>query len=89
MRQHPCCRTASRTPTSTVTPSYGQAHTYLMVASRERGDVDGVRKAVGPVTERAHEASLPEYEAMALANRAWLRGAQEKKTRRPPTRWPT
>jgi class 3 adenylate cyclase/tetratricopeptide (TPR) repeat protein len=46
--------------------------TYLMVASRKRGDVDAVREAIGPVIERAREASLPEYEAMALANRAWV-----------------
>ena len=46
--------------------------TYLMVAGRKRGDVDAVRKAIAPVIERAREASLPEYEAMALANRAWV-----------------
>jgi tetratricopeptide (TPR) repeat protein len=45
--------------------------TYLMAAMRKRGDLDGVRKAIGPVIEWAREASLPEYEAMALANRAW------------------
>ena len=33
---------------------------------------DGVREAVGPVIEAAREASLPEYEAMAIANRAWV-----------------
>jgi tetratricopeptide (TPR) repeat protein len=46
--------------------------TYLMVAARKRGDVDAVRDAIGPVIERAREASLPEYEAMAIANRAWV-----------------
>ena len=46
--------------------------TYLMVADRKRGDVDAVRKAIGTVIERAREASLPEYEAMAIANRAWV-----------------
>jgi class 3 adenylate cyclase/tetratricopeptide (TPR) repeat protein len=46
--------------------------TYLMVADRKRGDVDAVRKAIGPVIQRAREASLPEYEAMAIANRAWV-----------------
>jgi ATP/maltotriose-dependent transcriptional regulator MalT len=58
-----------------------RALTYLMVAGRKRGDVDGVRKAIGPVIERAREASLPEYEAMALANRAWVAwrtGEQDK-----------
>jgi class 3 adenylate cyclase/tetratricopeptide (TPR) repeat protein len=49
-----------------------RALTYLMVAGRKRGDVEGVRDAVGPVIERAREASLPEYEATAIANRAWV-----------------
>jgi class 3 adenylate cyclase/tetratricopeptide (TPR) repeat protein len=55
--------------------------TYLMVAARKRGDVDAVNKAVGPVIERAREASLPEYEAMAIANRAWVawRNGEEQK----------
>jgi hypothetical protein len=55
--------------------------TYLMAAGRKRGDVDGVRKAVGSVIERAREAWLPEYEAMALANRAWVawRSGDEEK----------
>lgn len=48
-----------------------RALTYLMVAGRKRGDVQGVRRAIGPVIEGAREASLPEYEAMAIANRAW------------------
>jgi class 3 adenylate cyclase/tetratricopeptide (TPR) repeat protein len=46
--------------------------TYLMVAARMRGDVAEVRQAIGPVIEQAREASLPEYEAMAIANRAWM-----------------
>jgi eukaryotic-like serine/threonine-protein kinase len=46
--------------------------TYLMVASRMRGDVGAVRQAISPVIEQAREASLPEYEAMAIANRAWV-----------------
>jgi class 3 adenylate cyclase/DNA-binding XRE family transcriptional regulator/tetratricopeptide (TPR) repeat protein len=49
-----------------------RATTYLMVAMRKRGDVDGVREAIPAVIERAREASLPEYEAMAIANRAWV-----------------
>ena len=49
-----------------------RAATYLMVVMRKRGDVDGVRQAIGAVIEQAREASLPEYEAMALANRAWV-----------------
>jgi eukaryotic-like serine/threonine-protein kinase len=55
--------------------------TYLMVAARIRGDVEGVHRAIGPVIERAREASLPEYEAMAIANRAWVNwrtGEKEK-----------
>jgi class 3 adenylate cyclase/tetratricopeptide (TPR) repeat protein len=57
-----------------------RCQTYLMVAGRKRGDVDGVRQAIGPVIELAREASLPEYEAMAIANRAWVEwrcGAEE------------
>jgi class 3 adenylate cyclase/tetratricopeptide (TPR) repeat protein len=46
--------------------------TYLMVAARMRGDVAEVREAIGPVIEQAREASFPEYEAMAIANRAWV-----------------
>jgi eukaryotic-like serine/threonine-protein kinase len=49
-----------------------RALTYLMVALRKRGDVDGVREAIPAVIERAREASLPEYEAMAIANSAWV-----------------
>ncbi len=54
--------------------------TYLMVAARKLGDVDGVRKAIPSVIEEAREASLPEYEAMAIANRAWVawRSGQEE-----------
>ena len=49
-----------------------RATTYLMIAMRKRGDVEGVREAIPSVIERAREASLPEYEAMAIANRAWV-----------------
>ena len=49
-----------------------RALTYLMAARRKRGDVDGVRVAVAPVIERAREASLLEYEALAIANRCWV-----------------
>jgi class 3 adenylate cyclase/tetratricopeptide (TPR) repeat protein len=49
-----------------------RALTYLMVAGRKRGDVDEVRHAISPVIEAAREASLPEYEATAIANRAWV-----------------
>ncbi len=49
-----------------------RAVTYLMVAARKRGDVEAVREAIGPVIEQARAASLPEYEALAMANRAWV-----------------
>jgi hypothetical protein len=49
-----------------------RALTYLMVAGRKRGDAERVQKAIGPVIERARQASLPEYEAMAIASRAWV-----------------
>jgi tetratricopeptide (TPR) repeat protein len=49
-----------------------RARTYLMIAVRKRGDVEGVLEAIPGVIERAREASLPEYEAMAIANRAWV-----------------
>jgi class 3 adenylate cyclase/transcriptional regulator with XRE-family HTH domain/tetratricopeptide (TPR) repeat protein len=53
--------------------------TYLMVAARKRRDADVVKKATGPVIQQARNASLPEYEAMAIANRAWVawRGGEE------------
>jgi class 3 adenylate cyclase len=49
-----------------------RALAYLMVAGRKRGDVEEVRHAVGPVIKGARGALLPEYEAMAIANRAWV-----------------
>ena len=49
-----------------------RATTYLMVARRKQGDVEGVREAIPSVIEQAREAALPEYEAMATANRAWV-----------------
>jgi hypothetical protein len=72
-----------------------RALTYLMVAGRKRGDVEEVRKAVGPVIEAARDASLPEYEATAIANHAWERrglGATEQSFRStttvgPPLYW--
>jgi tetratricopeptide (TPR) repeat protein len=55
--------------------------TYLMAAGRKRRDADGVREAIPSVIEGAREASLPEYEAMAIANRAWVawRSGEEEK----------
>ena len=55
-----------------ITDGVPQELTYLMVSARKRGDVDAVREAIGPVIKQAREASLPEYEAMAMANRAWV-----------------
>jgi hypothetical protein len=72
-----CLREAERRGDATIT---SRATTYLMVAMRKQGDVDGVRKVITSVIERAREASLPEYEAMAIANRAWVawrRGEEE------------
>ena len=45
------------------------------------GHAAGPQCAIGPVIEAAREASLPEYEAMAIANRAWVarrRGDEEQ-----------
>ncbi len=58
-----------------------RALTYLMAAARKRQDVDAVREAIPSVIERAREASLPEYEAMAIANMAWVewRSGEEEK----------
>jgi class 3 adenylate cyclase/tetratricopeptide (TPR) repeat protein len=49
-----------------------RALTYLMAAARKRGDAGAVREAIDPVIERARAASLAEYEAMAIANGAWV-----------------
>ncbi|MGQ0668365.1 MAG: ATP-binding protein, partial [Actinomycetota bacterium] len=49
-----------------------RARTYLMVLDRRRGDPQAVERAIEPVIEAARDASLPEYEAMALANRSWV-----------------
>ena len=44
---------------------------YLVTATRMRGDAGAARAAIGPAIEQARRAALPEYEAMAVANRAW------------------
>jgi class 3 adenylate cyclase/tetratricopeptide (TPR) repeat protein len=64
-----CLQEAERRGEATMK---SRATTYLMVAMRKRGDVDGVREAIPFVIKRAREASFPEYEAMAIANRAWV-----------------
>jgi class 3 adenylate cyclase len=46
--------------------------TYLLVAARKRGDVQAVSRNVTSVIEAAKVAKLPEYEALALANEAWV-----------------
>ncbi|HEX5938413.1 MAG TPA: hypothetical protein VFZ75_12130, partial [Actinomycetota bacterium] len=47
---------------------------YRLVAHRRRGDPTAVERAIDPVIEAARAASLPEYEAMAIANRSWVHG---------------
>jgi class 3 adenylate cyclase/tetratricopeptide (TPR) repeat protein len=46
--------------------------TYLLVSGRRRGDVERVRHELSGVIEAARVAHLPEYEAIAIANDAWL-----------------
>ena len=46
--------------------------TYLLVAARKRGDVQAVSRELASVIEAARAAKLPEYEAIALANQAWV-----------------
>ena len=46
--------------------------TYLLVIARKRGDSACVAEAIADVVEAARVARLPEYEAMALANAAWV-----------------
>lgn len=46
--------------------------TYLLVAARKRGDVQAVTRDAAPVIAAARAAKLPEYEAIALANQAWV-----------------
>jgi class 3 adenylate cyclase/tetratricopeptide (TPR) repeat protein len=51
--------------------------TYLLVSGRKRGDVDRVRHQLTSVIEAARAAHLPEYEAIAIANEAWLAWREE------------
>lgn len=46
--------------------------TYLLVSGRRHGDTERVRSELDAVIEAARAAHLPEYEAIALANEAWL-----------------
>jgi class 3 adenylate cyclase/tetratricopeptide (TPR) repeat protein len=48
-----------------------RSRTYRMVVDRRRGDPSAVERTIEPVIAAAREASLPEYEAMAIANRSW------------------
>jgi class 3 adenylate cyclase/tetratricopeptide (TPR) repeat protein len=45
---------------------------YLISVTRMRGDADATLAAISPAIEQARQATLPEYEAMAVANRAWV-----------------
>jgi class 3 adenylate cyclase/tetratricopeptide (TPR) repeat protein len=49
-----------------------RARTYLMVLSRRLGDERAVERSIDSVIASAAAVSLPEYEAMALANRSWV-----------------
>ena len=49
-----------------------RSRTYLMVLSRRRGDERDVERSIEPVIASAQAVSLPEYEAMAVANRSWV-----------------
>jgi class 3 adenylate cyclase/tetratricopeptide (TPR) repeat protein len=46
--------------------------TYSMVLHRKIGDVGAVEREIERVISAARDASLPEYEAMAIANRSWV-----------------
>jgi hypothetical protein len=49
-----------------------RAINYLLATERRRGNVEEVRRLVPDVREAAQRASLPEYEAFAVANDAWV-----------------
>jgi class 3 adenylate cyclase/tetratricopeptide (TPR) repeat protein len=49
-----------------------RSRTYLMVLSRRRGDEREVERSIEQVIASAQAVSLPEYEAMAVANRSWV-----------------
>jgi hypothetical protein len=46
--------------------------TYLLVIARKCGDCARAAGTIDAVTEAAQVARLPEYEAIALANAAWV-----------------
>jgi class 3 adenylate cyclase/tetratricopeptide (TPR) repeat protein len=46
--------------------------TYLLVIARKRGDCAYAAETIDAVSEAARVARLPEYEAIALANGAWV-----------------
>jgi len=50
-----------------------RALNYLLATERRRGNVAEVRRLVPSAREAAQKASLPEYEAFADANDAWIR----------------
>jgi class 3 adenylate cyclase/tetratricopeptide (TPR) repeat protein len=55
-----------------------RTRTYLLVLDRKRGDPDAVEQGIDSVIEAAREASLPEYEAIALANRSWIHALADR-----------
>jgi hypothetical protein len=63
-----CCRSQ---PALRAASGQERSHT-LSLALANQGDAEAVREAIGPVIEQARKASLPEYEAMAIANHAWV-----------------
>ena len=52
--------------------THSRALNYLLATERRLGNVDEVRRLVPAVREAAQRASLPEYEAFAVANDAWV-----------------
>ena len=72
MKPQQCCKTPSGKPNGAAKPRSGHVTRPTSWLPCGSGDVEGVREAIPSTIERAREASLPEYEAMAVANRAWV-----------------
>ncbi len=49
-----------------------RANNYLLAVARRTGDVEEARRLVASTRSAAVQAELPEYEAFASANEAWL-----------------
>ena len=52
--------------------TFSRAINYLLATERRLGNVEEVRRLVPAVREAAQQASLPEYDAFAVANDAWV-----------------